>query len=941
MSGISQDDRLNKCIGKVGCRTSRPVLRTDVEMIINDFCHINIYLYNNMSSIAGEAYLNFPASLDGLVNLDANNITINGVTITGNYLNSKSNTSDVNTVISLASGAQFTIKDTSNNELIKCDNATSFTNFYRPRTTFTGQNQADDIPNLLYGFNTYWFKSGSNDINGAFLMSSGGSIWFQTSTGATLLLMQGTGVQVNNPTLTNTINLYSLFNTYGGSNQLLMIDSSGNMQNAFNLTYVYGDANATILQTVSSNIGAQQQTIQFTRDFTINGLYGWKLSTATINKMPLDTDLPMTINNLYSNNVTSTTLTTFNLTSSNNLLVLSNSVNDSLTLDNGRIRMQGTGDWGVLFSPNRFNCNVQTGFQHSFSINDVQLFRFSNTASPTITSNTAYMGLFTTSGSNLQLNNNSSVLNSNGGGILTLNNRFEMIDSSGSKVYTNDSGLYTSHFSGGYSLMNDNAFLVSSYNSVLSLTNQASLSAGVGGNLSLNMGASLYSKTGFTCSLGVNNTNIISVSDDQHANDTLFFSRNTNDPNILFGTDITQNTVIGQSSTNFAFSTDASAGDLVIRNNNKNIRFGTNGGGDTNFIVNSNGSTTIKSRSNLVHQLTLTGNDFLGISTGSGISLNCGVNQSGNKQFWMMDPDLAFNTSNKIIRIMPGLGAIDCISSNVYLPLEILGSTFITNNTTTIKGTSSDRLSSLIVDTLRAGISFKSNLTGAVNWNFWSGGSAEAFGSAWYLYNETNPSFRFTVQAGGNIYLNAYTTNGTLSVTGSNGLISSSSDVRLKENINYITDTKKGLEQVLKLKPCEFNFIANKEHTQLGLIAQDVEQFIPISVDGKKYEYQAKKDFDNKIVYDEKGEVEYELDEEGNKKIRPRGLDYNAIVATQILAIQELFKIQEDNAIKQKQIIDEQKQHITTLQDNMSVMFKQMESMTNVINKLTEKINAM
>jgi archaellum component FlaC len=183
-------------------------------------------------------------------------------------------------------------------------------------------------------------------------------------------------------------------------------------------------------------------------------------------------------------------------------------------------------------------------------------------------------------------------------------------------------------------------------------------------------------------------------------------------------------------------------------------------------------------------------------------------------------------------------------------------------------------------------------------------------------------------------------------VTGSNGLISSSSDIRLKENINYITDTKKGLEQILELKPCEFNFKANKEHTQLGLIAQDVEKFIPISVDGKKYEYQAKRDIDNKLVYDEKGDIEYELDEEGNPKIRPRGLDYNAITSTMILSIQELHKQNQEfrellntqNEIIQNQQseITEHKNkinHLTNTQDNLT---KQIIDMTNQINNLTK-----
>ena len=236
---------------------------------------------------------------------------------------------------------------------------------------------------------------------------------------------------------------------------------------------------------------------------------------------------------------------------------------------------------------------------------------------------------------------------------------------------------------------------------------------------------------------------------------------------------------------------------------------------------------------------------------------------------------------------------------------------------------------------MRAGILLKSNLTGSVDWNFWNGGSAEAFGASWYLYNVTNSAFRFTVGGNGNIWLNAYTTNGTLSVTGGNGLISSSSDIRLKENINYITDTKKGLQQILQLQPCEFNFIANKEHRQLGLIAQSCEKIIPISVDGKKYEYQAKKDFDNKLMYDEKGDIVYELDEDGNKKIRPRGLDYNAISATMILSIQELNKLLNT----QNQIIQNQQREITEYKEKVNHLVHTQENLTKQIIDITNQIN--
>jgi len=616
---------------------------------------------------------------------------------------------------------------------------------------------------------------------------------------------------------------------------------------------------------------------------------------------------------------TTTEIKSSKIRSNNSLLTLSNSTGIEFTVDSDRFKFFGVLDLRAIFVGifGRFQYNIISGWEHTFAVNSVRLFSISSVSSiPTITSN----GYFT------------------------------ITDNVNNKVYSDAIGLYTQGSGGSYSLMSagGNAFLVSSGNSTLALLSggTVNLSAGVGGNLSINMGASLYSKTNFTCSLGVNNTNIISVYDDQHGNDTLFFSRNTNDPNILFGTDITLNNVIGQASQAGAFSSDALTRDLVIRNNGFNIRLGTANNGASNFIVQSNGSTLFYSRTVNIHQVIISGQEFYqnGFNTATGISLNAGVNRLGNKQCWMMDPDLPLNDTNLALRLMPALGAIDCISTdgNHFRGLQVAGSTFTTNNTTTIKGTSSDRLSSLIVDTLRAGISFKSNLAGAVNWNFWSGGSAEAFGSAWYLYNETNPSFRFTVGANGNVWLNAYTTNGTLSVTGSNGLISSSSDIRLKENINYITDTKKGLEQILELRPCEFNFIANKEHTQLGLIAQDVEKFMPISVDGKKYEYQAKRDFENKLMYDEKGEIVYELDEKGNKKIRPRGLDYNAITATQILAIQELNKrieiqdvlINENHKkiIEQEQTIKKYEDRFNHLEDIITKQNILLQQITNIIN---------
>lgn len=880
-----------------------------------------------MSSISGDSFINFPSSLDGLVNLNADTLTIGGVSITGNYLNSTSNTTNVNTNITLSNNGVFTVKDLSGNELLKCDNNTSITTFFNPRSNFT-PSVANDLVTLSYLAGAYWQLSGSNNINGVFQTSGGGSIWFQNSAGITYVLMTGNGVQIRNALLTGDTNLFTIYNTLGGSNQLLQCDASGNLTNCPNLSYTYGDPYASIITTMASNIGGQQQTIRFVRDFTVNGLYGWKLSSTTINKMPLDTDLPITINNLYSSAMYPTTLFINGVNtvteiasnkikcSSGTLLNLTNNTID-FKIDSDKFKFFDILDIRAFIAiPLRIQYNVLSGYAHSFSVNNTQLFSLSSVASiPTITSN----GFFT------------------------------LTDNVNNQVYTDSNGIYTKSVGNAYSLMSGNGtvFLVSSSNSVLNLSNtgQTTLSASNGGLLNLNAGASLYSKTNFVCSLGVNNNNIISVYDDQGGNDTLFFSRNINDPNILFGTDITQNSVIGQASQAGAFSSDSTTSDLIIRNNQKNIRLGTDGSGLSNFIINSNGSSSFVSRSFNTHQVIIRGQEFYqnGFAD-SGISLNMGVNRTGNKQLWMMDPDLALNDTNTCLRFMPGNASIDVISTNgnFFRGLQVAGSTFTTNNTTTIKGTNSnDRTNSLIINNIQAGILLNPTGTGSRQYNIWCSYNGEAYGGgAWTLFDNSIYAFRLLINSSGQLILPAYG-SGTLQSSAS-GVITSVSDSRFKDNIIYISDTKKGLEQILALKPCQFNLkVDTPTDIMLGLIAQDVEQIIPYAIDGKKYHYRARKDINNKLIYDENGDVELEKDNNGDPVMRPRTLSDMAIISTQVLAIQELYKLLQN----QQNVIDNQQKEIANYKDKVNhleitqeSLLKQLITITNQINKITEKI---
>ena len=58
-----------------------------------------------------------------------------------------------------------------------------------------------------------------------------------------------------------------------------------------------------------------------------------------------------------------------------------------------------------------------------------------------------------------------------------------------------------------------------------------------------------------------------------------------------------------------------------------------------------------------------------------------------------------------------------------------------------------------------------------------------------------------------------------------------SSDYRLKENVNPIND---GLSRLMKLNPCTFYFLEDKNKRVDGFLAHEVQPIIPEAVTGEK-----------------------------------------------------------------------------------------------------------
>ena len=99
-------------------------------------------------------------------------------------------------------------------------------------------------------------------------------------------------------------------------------------------------------------------------------------------------------------------------------------------------------------------------------------------------------------------------------------------------------------------------------------------------------------------------------------------------------------------------------------------------------------------------------------------------------------------------------------------------------------------------------------------------------------------------------------------MNGSATTFNTSSDYRLKENVDYTWDATTRLKQ---LKPARFNFIIDETNTlQDGFIAHEVSSIVPEAISGEK-------------------DATYE-----DGKIKPQSIDQSKLVPLLVKTVQEL-----------------------------------------------------
>jgi hypothetical protein len=176
------------------------------------------------------------------------------------------------------------------------------------------------------------------------------------------------------------------------------------------------------------------------------------------------------------------------------------------------------------------------------------------------------------------------------------------------------------------------------------------------------------------------------------------------------------------------------------------------------------------------------------------------------------------NTSNLTVGSVTAIPIVFNTNTNERLRIDSSGN-FLFNKTTTAASGS--------------GVAFETNDTSS----FYRGGDGSAL-----------RFFRSSTQVG------------RIDVTGTNTSYVTSSDYRLKEDIQPMTGA---LARVAALKPCTYKWKSTGEESQ-GFIAHELAEVCPDAVSGEKDA----------------------VDEEG--KIKPQGIDTSFLVATLTAAIQEL-----------------------------------------------------
>jgi hypothetical protein len=165
--------------------------------------------------------------------------------------------------------------------------------------------------------------------------------------------------------------------------------------------------------------------------------------------------------------------------------------------------------------------------------------------------------------------------------------------------------------------------------------------------------------------------------------------------------------------------------------------------------------------------------------------------------------------------------------------------------------------------------------------------NSSADGTSFFVSRKTNIACYFNRNNDGSVVSlrRGGSEVGSISVTASNTSYNTSSDYRLKENVDYTFDATSRLKQ---LKPCRFNFKADTDRIVDGFIAHEVSDIVPEAVTGEKDAMMTEEYEVTPAVLDDDGNTVEEA-VMGTREVPDyQGIDQSKLVPLLVKTIQEL-----------------------------------------------------
>ena len=294
--------------------------------------------------------------------------------------------------------------------------------------------------------------------------------------------------------------------------------------------------------------------------------------------------------------------------------------------------------------------------------------------------------------------------------------------------------------------------------------------------------------------------------------------------------------------------------------------------GVDNRVVTATSATALNGETNFIYNGTIVGCGADGANADLGAGLHVKVNDSGASDAW--------GGANEIVIEDNADSGMSILSGTSGVGRVVFGDSGDVDTGRVQYDHANDTLDFYTLGVERLHIQSDGSINCGTNggdYNLYAGAPSDATFAA--RFDGTGTGTSTVIQ-----FVNGYGQVGSISLSGAATAFNTSSDYRLKENINYDFDATTRLKQ---LKPARFNFKTDADKTVDGFIAHEVSSIVPEAISGEKDAMKTEKYEVTPEVLDDEDNVVTKAVMGEREIINPQGIDQSKLVPLLVASLQE------------------------------------------------------